>query len=189
MLCRYFDDANGRFGGAAWLQARHCHTTFGEQLLVPVIVRRSLPYRTTLFGAFTSGMHHITHSTVLRPRALGTSGSSVVPSFMQRPKKMFAGMKARKHRSLSPNRHFVQFHECIMHLRDVAPIIAFRWKMHYHQRAYPSADIIVLVEMAATTQQVAAVMNALGGDIFDDIDNISVIVTSSRDAFDAMVCD
>jgi hypothetical protein len=54
MLCRYFDDANGRFGGAAWLQARHCHTTFGEQLLVPVIVRRSLPYRTTLFGAFTS---------------------------------------------------------------------------------------------------------------------------------------
>jgi len=34
MLCRYFDDANGRFGGAAWLQARHCHTTFGEQLLV-----------------------------------------------------------------------------------------------------------------------------------------------------------
>ena len=156
---------------------------------VPVIVRRSFPYRTTLFGAFTSGMHYITHSTVLRPRALGTTGSSVVPSFMQRPKKMFAGMKARKHRSLSPNRHFVQFHECIMHLRDVAPIIAFRWKMHYHQRAYPSADIIVLVEMAATTQQVAAVMNALGGDIFDDIDNISVIVTSSRDAFDAMVCD
>jgi hypothetical protein len=43
--------------------------------------------------------------------------------------------------------------------------------------------------MAATTQQVAAVMNALGGDIFDDIDNISVIVMSSRDAFDAMVCD
>jgi hypothetical protein len=157
---------------------------------VPVIARRSFPCRTTLYGAFTTGMHHITHSTVLHPWALGiSSGSSVVPRFMLRPKKMFAGMKARKHRSLSPNRHFVQFHECIQHLRDVAPIIAVFWKMHFDQRAYPSADIIVLMEMAATTQQVTAVIIALDGDIFDDIDNNSVIVTSSIDAFDAMVCD
>ena len=61
--------------------------------------------------------------------------------------------------------------------------------MHFDQRAYPSADIIVLMEMAATTQQVTAVIIALDGDIFDDIDNNSVIVTSSIDAFDAMVCD
>ena len=45
------------------------------------------------------------------------------------------------------------------------------------------------MEMAATTQQVTAVIIALDGDIFDDIDNNSVIVTSSIDAFDAMVCD
>lgn len=61
MLRRYFDDANGRFGGAAWLQARHSHTTSGEQLLVHVIARRSFHYRTTLYGAFTTGMHYITH--------------------------------------------------------------------------------------------------------------------------------
>jgi hypothetical protein len=29
-------------------------------LLVPVIVRRSFPYRTTLYAAFTTGMHYIT---------------------------------------------------------------------------------------------------------------------------------
>lgn len=106
-----------------------------------------------------------------------------------KPKKMLAVMTARKHRSLSPNRHFVQFHACIMRLRSIAPIIAFFWQMHYRQRAHPSAHIIVLVETAAASQQTADIVNVMDSDFFDDIDNNSIIVTSSSVDFVAMVCD
>jgi hypothetical protein len=46
----------------------------------------------------------------------------------------------------------------------------------------------VLVETAATSQQIAGIENVMDRDFFDDIDNNSIIVTSSSD-FAAMMCD
>ena len=76
-----------------------------------------------------------------------------------------------------------------MRLRNIAQIGAFFWQMHYRQRAYPSAHIIVLVETAATSQQIADIVNVMDSDFFDDIDHNSIIVTSSSVDFAAMVYD
>ncbi len=101
---------------------------------------------------------------------------------------MLGGMTGRKRRSVSPNRYFVEFRQLLQSLLSSVPIIAFYWNCTFHHREYPSADIIIHLDADASAPQAAAVMTALEGDFFEGIDNTAVAVTSSRGAFDVMVC-
>jgi hypothetical protein len=60
MLGRYLDNANGRFSGAAWIQARHRHTATCEQLCAHMIDKVSWSHRTALYGAFMTDICYIT---------------------------------------------------------------------------------------------------------------------------------
>jgi hypothetical protein len=62
---------------------------------------------------------------------------------------------------------------------------AYNWSIVYANRDLPKVTCIILLHRAATAEQTAAVAGALES-AFEDIANMTVVVTMSRKAFDSI---
>jgi hypothetical protein len=97
-----------------------------------------------------------------------------------------ATIRARRRREKSPDRHYEEFQRTLQALQQRCrrndSIRAYCWTIKYAKRELPHLTCIILMHRAATTVCTAAVATALERS-FEDIAEITVVVTVSRKAF------
>jgi hypothetical protein len=97
-----------------------------------------------------------------------------------------ASIRARRRREKSPDRHYAEFQQSLQALqqrcRRIDSIRAYCWTIKYAKRELPHLTCIIQMHHAATTVCTAAVASALQST-FEDIAEITVVVTVSRKAF------
>ena len=102
-----------------------------------------------------------------------------------RPRKSLACMTARRRRDLSPDVHLYELFTLLSSLKSrvAGAVRAFTLNIRHRQRQEPQIRIVMLVDKMATV----AVAVTILANAFEDIDDVTFVVTVDADAYFEMV--
>ena len=112
-------------------------------------------------------------------------------SIQMRRWNQLATITARRRREKSPDRYFQEFQQLLKTWQQLccqcARIKAYSWSIVYAKRDLPQVTCIILLHRAASAERTAAVATAVES-AFEDIANMTVVVTFSKKVFRSIVC-